>query len=121
MSANFNNGVYELTRYSQITVDNTEFQSAANWLAEEVTRLFSIESKSIGQQDIHFRHSPVLDSEEYKLIVNDNGVVIESTSQSGFIYGAATLIQLMDLMRRAILSTFLSAKFMINLVLLIVE
>ncbi|ASI89862.1 beta-N-acetylhexosaminidase [Vibrio mediterranei] len=96
MSANFNSGVYELTRYSQITVDNTEFQSAANWLAEEVTRLFSIESKSIGQQDIHFRYSPVLDSEEYKLIVNDNGVVIESTSQSGFIYGAATLIQLMD-------------------------
>lgn len=92
----FSHGIYQLTRYSQISVEHTQNQPAANWLADEMQRLFDVEIKAIGQRDIHFKHSPILDPEEYKLSVSEDGVVIESTSQSGFIHGAATLIQLMD-------------------------
>lgn len=92
----FGESVFELTRYSQICVEDQSMQCVANWLSEEVERLFGLSHKSIGQQDIRFRHSPVLDSEAYKLTVDGSGIEIESNSNAGFIYGCATLIQLMD-------------------------
>ncbi|MFA0441203.1 beta-hexosaminidase [Vibrio sp. 10N.286.49.C2] len=94
MSFTQSDGVFELTRYSQITCDHPESKGAAEWLQQEVERLFSITPKSIGQQGIHFKRSPVLSKEEYKLNIDSSGITIEATSDAGFIYAASTLIQL---------------------------
>lgn len=95
-SIELGDSVYELTRYSQICVEDQAMQSVANWLKDEIDRLFAITTKSIGQQDIRFRHSPVLDNEAYKLRVDHTGIEIESNGNAGFVYGCATLMQLMD-------------------------
>ncbi|MCW8347995.1 family 20 glycosylhydrolase [Vibrio sp. ZSDZ65] len=90
----FTDGHFELSRYSQISWDHPDNKGAAGWLQEEVERLFAMTPKSIGQQGVHFKRSPVLSSEEYKLNISHGGVIIEATDTAGFIYGASTLLQL---------------------------
>ncbi len=84
-----------LTSEHPIITEGHSSQEAANWLMEEMGHLFGLVKTSADNANIVFRHSPVLNHEEYKLDVTPEHIKIEASSQAGFVYACATLLQLL--------------------------
>ncbi len=93
---NLLDGYYLLSPNSQITLNSTRAEGAANWLQVELERLYEFKTHSIGHSDILFRDNPILDEGEYSLTVGKEGIRIESGSAAGFIHACATLLQLVE-------------------------
>lgn len=87
-------GLFLLTRSSQITLQTSLAEKAAVWLQVELERLFDFSVQTIGQSDIVFRNNPTLDEGEYHLTVSGTGIRLESSSHCGFVHASATLLQL---------------------------
>ncbi|MGY3570712.1 beta-N-acetylhexosaminidase [Vibrio paucivorans] len=86
-------GQYTLSNDSQITLQASGAEEAANWLQQELSSLFDFKMKPIGKGDILYRTNPTLDEGEYQLIVDRFGVRLEAGSASGFVHASATLLQ----------------------------
>lgn len=87
-------GTYSLTSTSQITIHSEIAEKAAKWLDGELISLFGFKANSIGKSDIVFKANPTLDEGAYHLVVNAQGISLESGSSLGFVHASATLLQI---------------------------
>jgi len=90
-----NNGYIEIKNSPEIITDY-EFNSAATLLKDVLKNLgFSSEKKT--KNKVKFSLNKSLDDEEYVLRINSNEIAIESSTETGAIYGFQSLNQLMSL------------------------
>ncbi len=90
-----NNGYMEIKNSPEIITDY-EFNSAATLLKDALKKLgFSSEKKI--KNKVKFSLNKSLNDEEYLLRINSNEIVIESSTETGAIYGFQSLNQLMSL------------------------
>ena len=90
-----NNGYVEIKNSPEIITDY-EFNSAATLLKDALKKLgFSSEKKT--KNKVKFSLNKSLDDEEYVLRINSNEIAIESSTETGAIYGFQSLNQLMSL------------------------
>ncbi|WP_194437963.1 beta-N-acetylhexosaminidase [Vibrio fluminensis] len=89
-------GHYLLSPSSQITLQSTRAERAAQWLQVELETLFQFKTSPIGHSDILFRDNPTLDEGEYNLSVTNQGIRLEAGSSAGFVHASATLLQLIE-------------------------
>ena len=90
-----NNGYMEIKNSPEIITDY-EFNSAATLLKDALKKLgFSSEKKT--KNKVKFSLNKSLNDEEYFLRINSNEIAIESSSETGAIYGFQSLNQLMSL------------------------
>ncbi|ROV60937.1 beta-hexosaminidase [Vibrio ponticus] len=94
-------GHYLLSPNSQITLQSTRAENAAQWLQLELDDLYQFKTNPIGHSDILFRDNPTLDEGEYNLTVSANGIRLESGSAAGFVHAGATLLQLIQVTEQA--------------------
>ena len=67
-----------------------------NYLKEHLERVFDFDiAIGSGRQTITLKHVQGLENEEYKLSIDDKGIVIESSSKAGEFYAIQTLMQMM--------------------------
>ncbi|MCJ2378693.1 family 20 glycosylhydrolase [Vibrio sp. ZSDZ34] len=95
LKVEWHQGCCLLTSEQPILAEVHAAQEAANWLLEEMSNIYGLVKTSAVNANIVFRHSPVLNNEEYKLDVTPENIKIEASSQTGFIYACATLLQLL--------------------------
>jgi hexosaminidase len=90
------NGVFPLTPNTVLAITSALASDGGEWLKEELRTHFelSLPEQEVGA--ITFRTNPTLDDAEYKLTVTPEAITAEAGSQSGFIYAAATLLQLIE-------------------------
>ena len=90
-----NNGYMEIKNSPEIITDY-EFNSAATLLKDALKKLgFSSEKKT--KNKVKFSLNKSLNDEEYFLRINSNEIAIESSTETGAIYGFQSLNQLMSL------------------------
>ena len=90
-----NNGYMEIKNSPEIITDY-EFNSAATLLKDALKKLgFSYEKKT--KNKVKFSLNKSLNDEEYFLRINSNEIAIESSTETGAIYGFQSLNQLMSL------------------------
>ncbi|GAA5494028.1 hypothetical protein Rhal01_00183 [Rubritalea halochordaticola] len=93
-------GSFTLTKNTALKVEAKEAKSAANYLSERLKTVAGIdlENADNAPNSITFKAAQLNGkavSGTYKLSVADQSVTIEAADQSGFFYGAITLLQLM--------------------------
>ncbi|MEZ9230566.1 beta-N-acetylhexosaminidase [Vibrio amylolyticus] len=89
-------GHFTLSGKSQITLQASTADGAANWLQQELLTLFNFKTHSIGRSDIRYRTNPICDKNEYQLTVDQSGVTLEANSSAGFVHATASFIQLIQ-------------------------
>lgn len=89
-------GAFPLTPSTALAITSALANDGGEWLKEELRTHFelSLPEQEVGA--ITFRTNPTLDDAEYKLTVTPEAITAEAGSQSGFIYAAATLLQLIE-------------------------
>ena len=93
-------GSFTLTKNTALKVEAKAAKSAANYLSERLKTVAGIdlENADNAPNSITFKTAQLNGkavSGTYKLSVTDQSVTIEAADQSGFFYGAITLLQLM--------------------------
>ncbi len=89
-------GHFDLT--TPLVIQNYVAQSlaAATWLAEQLAPLFATPIQHNSQGNLCFVKTPTLQEEEYKLEIQSQQILLEASSDSGFIHASASLWQLIS-------------------------
>lgn len=94
---NYTCGQYVMKTGFSINPDGAD-KFNVEYLKQHLDRVFDFEvaiKKNTTQQCVVFQKDASLKAEEYRLIVNDNGVKIVSSSKAGEFYAIQTLFQMM--------------------------